>query len=132
MERLFVDTSAWFAFIDRGDVDHAAVAQVLRRTDVRFVSSTFVFDEIVTLCRMRLGHATALRAGSAIRDPRAADLVRVTAADEDAAWALFASRTDKKYSFTDCTSFVLMRRMNIATAVALDDDFGQEGFTTLP
>lgn len=36
------------------------------------------------------------------------------------------------YSFTDCTSFVLMRRIGIHTAVALDDQFRQDGFEVMP
>ncbi|MFT3773889.1 MAG: hypothetical protein QM820_51630 [Minicystis sp.] len=45
---------------------------------------------------------------------------------------MFLARPDKRYSFTDCTSFVLMRRLGLRTAVSLDDDFRQEGFEVLP
>ena len=60
------------------------------------------------------------------------DLVRVTADDERDAWGLFEARPDKQYSYTDCTSFALMRRLGVDTAIALDDDFAREGFATLP
>ena len=53
-------------------------------------------------------------------------------ADERAAWSLFEKRPDKSYSFTDCTSFVLMRRERIGAAVALDQHFTQEGFVVAP
>jgi len=33
---------------------------------------------------------------------------------------------------TDCTSFVVMRRLGLTVAVAVDDDFRQEGLRTLP
>ena len=56
----------------------------------------------------------------------------MTAADELAAWKLFLDRPDKRYSFTDCTSFALMRRLGIEVALALDDHFRQEGFEVLP
>ena len=39
---------------------------------------------------------------------------------------------DQMYSFTDCTSFVLMRRLTIARAVALADDFRREGCVSVP
>lgn len=45
---------------------------------------------------------------------------------------LFEQRPDKSYSFTDCTSFVVMRREKIERAVALDVHFSQEGFSVLP
>ena len=132
MERLFVDTSAWFAFVNRRDPDHAAVKRVLRGREGRLVTSNYVFDETVTLCRQRLGHSIAARVGAVLLEPSSADLIRLTAADETAAWKLFVDRSDKGYSFTDCTSFVLMRRLGLKEAVSLDEHFRQEGFATSP
>jgi len=60
------------------------------------------------------------------------ELLRVTADDEESAWRLFVARADKGYSFTDCTSFVLMRRLGIGTAITIDRHFAKERFTTLP
>jgi predicted nucleic acid-binding protein len=130
--RIFVDTSAWFAYANRGDPEHRAVREVLRRKGIRLVTSNFVFDETVTLCRARLGHAAAAQVGAVLRENPAVDLVRLSADDEGRAWELFLARSDKEYSFTDCTSFVLLRRMHLDICLALDDDFAREGFTTLP
>lgn len=132
MIRWFVDTSAWFAFVNRRDPDHAAVAAAFRTPKLRLVTSNFVLDETLTLSRMRLGHPVALRVGTILRDPGAVDLIRLTPADEDEAWALFGHRADQTCSFTDCTSFVLMRRLGLDTALTLDDDFRHEGFITQP
>ncbi len=60
------------------------------------------------------------------------EMIHITPSDEKAAWNLFEKRADKSYSFTDCTSFVVMRRQKIATAVALDSHFFQEGFIVAP
>ncbi|HLF39753.1 MAG: PIN domain-containing protein [Betaproteobacteria bacterium] len=132
MQRLFVDTSAWFAFTNRADPDHKAVAALLDAFKGRLVTSNFVFDETVTLCLYRLGHAAAERVGQVLRDSNQVDLVRVAPEDETAAWQLFRERADKQYSFTDCASFALMRRLDLKTAAALDDDFAGEGFEQLP
>ena len=131
-ERLFVDTSAWFAFANRRDPDHRAVRKVLDASGIRLVTSNFVFDETVTLCLYRLGHAAAAAVGAALRDDATVDVLRLSADDERQAWALFLERPDHRYSFTDCTSFVLMRRLGLVRAVALDDDFRGEGFQTSP
>ena len=130
--RLFVDTSAWFAYVNRKDAHHEAVAEVLDGYPGRLLCSDYVLDETVTLCRRRLGHAVAVKIGEVLFDAAAIDLVRVGSADLRAAWQLFKSRADKPYSFTDCTSFVIMRRLKLATAATLDDDFQQEGFVSLP
>lgn len=132
MERLFVDTSAWFAYANRGDAEHREVRVALRDAVGRLLTSNFVFDETVTLCRYRLGHAAAVKVGHALRESPGVDLLRLSAEDERTAWSLFLERPDKQYSFTDCTSFVLMRRMKIHRAIALDDDFRQEGFEVIP
>ena len=132
MERLFVDTSAWFAYINRKDPDHAAISKVLQDFTGRLVTSNFVFDETVSLCLYRMGHAVASTAGNVLLDPLVVDLIRLTSNDEQTAWQLFRERGDHRFSFTDCTSFVLMRRLNLHTAAALDEDFRAEGFVVVP
>jgi predicted nucleic acid-binding protein len=132
MDRWFVDTSAWFAYVNAADTDHKAVSRTLKRAAVRLLTTNFVFDETVTLCARRLGHNVAERVGETLRDPEVVDMIRLTADDEEAAWQLFLERPDKGYSFTDCTSFVTMRLRSLQTAIAVDDDFKREGFVTLP
>ena len=96
------------------------------------MTSNYVFDETVTLTQARLGHQRAVTVGRALLDLAVVELLSITPADERAAWSLFEQRADKSYSFTDCASFVLMRREKISTAVALDEHFSQEGFIVVP
>jgi uncharacterized protein len=128
VKRLFVDTSAWFAYVNRDDPAHERVVRALEEFPGILLTSSYVFDETITLCLARLGHAAAARTGEALLDPELTDLVRITAADERAAWQLFVTRPDKTYSFTDCTSFALIRRLGIQDVAALDLDFRREGF----
>lgn len=130
-DRVFVDTSAWFAYVNAADSDHHRVRELLDVSD-RLVTSNYVFDETVTLTQARLGHRHAVSVGRTLLDQATVELIRVTPPDERAAWVLFERRPDKTYSFTDCTSFVLMRRERITHAIALDAHFAQEGFSLLP
>lgn len=132
MDRLFVDTSAWFAYANRKDRQHADVSEILRTYPGRLVTTNYVFDEIISLCLYRLGHHASRMVGSVLMDPDEVDMVRVTSEDELVAWELFCNRTEQKYSFTDCTSFTLMRRLGLDTALALDTDFAAENFTVVP
>jgi uncharacterized protein len=132
MKRMFVDTSALFAYADVKDPQHRAVRTAIHEFDGRLATSNFIFDETVTLVRCRIGNKAAVLVSDAILEDELTDLVRLTADDERAAWQLFKRRTDKLYSFTDCTSFVLMRRLGISEAIALDEDFRSEGFNLLP
>lgn len=131
-ERHFVDTGAWFAYVNAADPDHGRVRHALDHPPGPLVTSSYVFDETVTLAQARLGHRRAVAVGRVLLDPAVVELLSVLPADERASWALFQERPDKSYSFTDCTSFVLMRREKIATAVALDQHFSQEGFAVIP
>ncbi len=131
MRRVFVDTSTWFAAAFARDPDHERVRSALTAGH-RLVTSNFVLDETVTLCSAKLGHGVASRVGALLLDTDEVDLVRTTASDEMNAWKLFLERPDKRYSFTDCTSFVLMQRLGLEVALALDDHFRQEGFEVLP
>lgn len=132
VQHLFVDTSAWFAYANRRDPHHQAVRSVIESCEGRILTTNLIFSETVTLCLARLGHAAAWRIGSVLRTPGVVDFLRVSSNDERAAWELFGQRPDKTYSFVDCTSFVLLRRLLHVRALALDADFRREGFFPLP
>ena len=44
---------------------------------------------------------------------------------------LFASRSDKEWSLTDCISFVVMRDGAVTQALSTDAHFAQAGFEAL-
>jgi predicted nucleic acid-binding protein len=52
---------------------------------------------------------------------------------EDAAFTIFKQYADKDFSFTDCTSFSIMKSLNLNKAFAFDKHFEQYGnFNRLP
>jgi uncharacterized protein len=130
--KVFVDTSAWYALADARTSDHVSIKAVLKAHRLSLVTSDYIFDEIVTLIRMRRGFDPARRFGEELLSGRVATIVRLLPVDLDAAWAVFCRRHDQRLSFTDCTSFALMQRLKIETAIALDDDFRALGFMNLP
>lgn len=125
--RIFIDTSAWYAIIDKTDRDHAAAVTKAQILDRPLLTSNYIFDEILTLLKTRLGPSIAIRFGQELWNQKVSTLVRITEEDEARAWALFRQYEDKGFSFTDCTSFALMERLDIHTAFAFDDHFVQYG-----
>ena len=113
MAHAVVDTRAWLAYLNRLDADHTRIRRVLETFQGRLVTSNFIFDETVTLCLYRLGYRVAATVGEVLLDPTVVDLLRLTPDDENIAWTLFLARSDKTYSYMDCTSFVLTRRLRI-------------------
>lgn len=132
MQRFFVDTSAWYALLDNKDPDHAPVTDTLKTHEKRLITTNFIFDETLTLVRYRLGWSQARAFGQACLRGTLAQLIRLRQQDENEAWQIFQQYDDKMFSFTDCTSFAVMRRFNIETAIATDDDFRRFGFLCLP
>lgn len=96
------------------------------------MTTNYIFDEALTLARVRLGHAAAVELGEAIQDSYLVELIRLLPEDEEDAWSMFRRHSDKEYSFTDCTSFVVMHRLRLERAIALDSDFRQAGFAVEP
>ncbi len=132
MKRVFVDTSGWYAYAREDDPAHGGARTALESWEGRLVTTDYVFDETVTLARARLGAAAAAKLGDALLDGGVVELVRLLPEDFEDAWELFKKRKDKSWSFTDCSSFAVMRRLRLSLAVATDRHFRQAGFDSLP
>lgn len=132
MDQVFVDTSAWYEFADRRAAAHEVVSELIDGHRGRMITSTFVLAEFTALVVARFDHRLAVTVGEGIRGSSDVELLHPVAAEEQEAWDLFRARPDKRYSLTDCLSFVIMRRNGIDTALSTDQHFKQEGFQTLP
>ncbi len=135
MSPVFVDSGAFAALADRNDRHHREARRLLRRLARErrtLVTSTDVVDELSTLVRMRVGHAAAVRIGERLMQTRWCRIVEVSEDMRDAAWQLFVRYHDHVFSFTDCTSFALMRAMSLEEAFTFErGDFATAGLTTL-
>ena len=60
------------------------------------------------------------------------EVVWTTPARFWAAWEMLAVRDDKRWSLTDCLSFVTMESFGNRSAFSFDTDFAQAGFDLLP
>jgi hypothetical protein len=129
-----VDASAWNAFFNRTDNEHPQVARLMKslfESRIAVVTSDYILDETLTLLRFKGGHRVAVRAGRAIQTAAWVTLVDVGRDVRADAWKLFEKMGAQAFSFTDCTSFSLMRRLGIGLAFTLDADFERAGFTRL-
>jgi predicted nucleic acid-binding protein len=130
MARVFVDTSAIFALLDRTDVCHDAAREVmsdLRRRRKGVLLTNFVVAESHALLLTRLGADIARRWVIENVWP----VERVTESDESRARAILAKYTDKTFSYTDATSFAVMERLDLRIAFAFDPHFRQYGFQVI-
>ncbi|MEW6276891.1 MAG: PIN domain-containing protein [Bacillota bacterium] len=132
MRQIFVDTSFWYAHAFAGDLHHKEAVDFLRRAPAPLLTSNYIFDELVTILRYDFGHRVAIEYGKRLKESKICTLVRLLPADEEKAWELFCKYGDQDFSFTDCTSFAFMQRLEIKEAAAFDVHFEIAGFVRLP
>jgi predicted nucleic acid-binding protein len=131
--RVFVDTSAYYAAVDRRDASHAAVAAtmpVLLAERRQLTTTNAVLFELHGLLLNRLGRRVAWETLGELRASQM--VVRVRERDETRAEAILAQYDDKDFSLTDALSFAVMERLGIRTAFSLDRHFAQFGWTIVP
>lgn len=83
------------------------------------------------LLMRRLGRRAAIQFLDEI-ESAAMTVIRLSTLDEQKARQILRSYEDKDFSYTDATSFVLMNRLGITTALTLDRHFAQFGFAVAP
>lgn len=134
MKSAFLDTSVLVALYDKTDEHHAgalALMETVRRERIGLVMSDYILDEAVTTALTRIGRETAVRVGEFILGSSVVRLVWLDEAIKLEAWEYFKRHSDKKYSFTDCTSFVLMKDMKVTKYLSFDEHFKQAGFSAI-
>ena len=131
MSRIFVDTSAYFAYINPKDTAHGDAQRIMTRfadAHESLLTSNFVIAETHALLLTRVSHEAATGFLNAMF-ASATRIIRVREADETAARELIRHHVDKAYSYTDATSFAVMNRLHIHDAFSFDRHFAQFGFT---
>ena len=130
MAQLLVDTSAVYALIDRDDAYHRKAVTLLRSLPRRGLTpllTNFIVAESHALLLSRLGPEIA-------RDwllRQIWPVERITPDDETKAREIIQRYTDKSFSYTDATSFAVMKRLGIKEAFAFDPHFRQYGLKLL-
>ena len=92
------------------------------------VTTDFVVDETLTLIRFRMGLPAADAWWEQIDGSPRLRWERVDSDRFAKGHGLFFRYRDKDLSFTDCTSFVVMRELKLTHAITTDRHFRQMGF----
>lgn len=135
MKPLFVDTAGWMACADNADPAHTAACAArdeVLETGRILLTTDFVVDETLTLLRIRLGLKAARAWWNQIDGSHRLRWERIDSARFEKARDLFFRYRDKDFSFTDCTSFVIMREMRLTEALTTDRHFRQMGYNAVP
>ncbi|MCL7476253.1 MAG: PIN domain-containing protein [Methanosarcinales archaeon] len=135
---LFIDTSAFLALANDRDTYYKAARRLLmdlqkgRLRPSRLITSDYIIDETLTRIRFKAGHTQAVSWSRNIHSSNIIELMRVDKTLYEDALAIFEKYHDKQLSFTDCTSFALMKSMGIDDVFTFDEDFRKMGFNSIP
>ncbi len=131
---VFVDTSGWYALIDRNDALHKkarTTLQALVEKRVPLTTTDYVVDEACTLAMARAGALAATRLLDMLHQTSLLRWEWIGAERFERAESLFRKRCDEGWSFTDCASFALMRELRMEQALTSDSHFTAAGFKAL-
>jgi predicted nucleic acid-binding protein len=129
---IFLDTGPVVAYRNERDADHQRADELLTEVMVgaygRAFTSQFIFDEAVTLALVRtknLGAAVAVGELLLPANPeeRFVTVLPVVEAVFDTAWKRFQNQGDRRLSFTDWTSAVLVEQHGIDAILSFDGGF---------
>ncbi len=131
--RIFVDTSALLAVIDRDDRFHPSAFRFWEQRlsgPVAFLTSNYFVLEATALIQNRLGMDAVLLLHQEILPVIRLEWIDPSLHQRAVAALLAARRRD--VSLVDYTSFELMRQLGIRAAFTFDRHFAEQGFEVMP
>lgn len=131
--RIFIDTSAIYALLDRDDIEHKKAKKIwidLLRSENILITSNYVLVESFALIQNRLG-IEAVRGFQEDIIPLV-NIEWVNAETHKSGLSALLSATRRKLSLVDCVSFEIMRTLGIKTVFAFDPHFAEQGFQCIP
>ena len=130
---VFVDTSAFFAVVNRPETNHAQAVRILTQLEqdqAFLITTTYIIAEAHALILTKLGRDFGVRFLRASENCTRT-IVWPTVEDEQTAREIIYRYTDKDFSLTDAISFAVMQRLGASVAFTFDRDFERFGFTAL-
>lgn len=131
---VFADTSFFFALAAKRDTAHEAAIKILGqllRDQRGLVTTDYILDETLTLTKARTNATVSLALLERIEKSKAIRLTQISFEQLESAKTYFRKHSDHAYSFTDCTSFVVMEELRLTEALTTDRHFLEAGFRPL-
>ena len=124
---IFVDMGGWFGSIVPTDENHEKARNWFLQNREPLITSNYVIDETLTLFKARGEYKRALQIGEQFFNGSLTGVYDLNSEDIIKTWEVFKNYSDKEWSFTDCSSKVVMEKLGITHAFAFDNHFSQFG-----
>jgi predicted nucleic acid-binding protein len=135
--RLFLDSSFLVALHNSNDPNHAKANSSFRNLwrdhpNLRPIYTDYIFDEFATILMVRLNKTKAIQICEKVLADPTLTMYSIDEARFEKTWRTFKKFKDKEWSFTDCSSYTIMKEFKIKDAASFDHHFKQFGFDILP
>ncbi len=132
-EMIFLDTSFIVAFFNNKDKNYKQARTIIKETmeinsQILFVYTDYIFDELITLLKNKHQPINQiLEIGENILNSKIWKRITITNEQFYETWEMCKAYEDKSWSFTDISSFILMKEINIKFYLSYDKHFEQYG-----
>jgi uncharacterized protein len=131
MNLVFADAFYFVARLNRSDQYHERVLEFSRDFRARILTSDWVLMEVADALAESESRSRVREFVLHLWQFPACEIVPASRELLDRALELYHQHTDKKWTLTDCVSFVIMRERNVTEALTGDRHFEQAGFVAL-
>jgi predicted nucleic acid-binding protein len=128
MNAVFADTYYYLALLSESDAAHATALQLSRTLSGTTVTTAWVLAEVADALASPVLRPLFLALYERLRANPHVTIVPPTAELFEQGVELYARRSDKAWSLTDCISFVVMEHCKLSDALTGDHHFEQAGF----
>lgn len=129
---IFVDSDVFVSVLRKDDSNHQKVKKIylqLEKLSVSFVTSNYVFAEVITVISQKIGHRIAIEFINNMRSSNSMyNFIQVTPEIEEIALEIFKKQTSKNVSFVDCANMAVMKHDNLDAIFSFDEIYKKNGF----
>lgn len=123
---IILDTSFIVSYYNTRDENHEKATELMKEIVNRkygnLYITDYIFDESITVILIRLKSLfETIKIGELIR--KSTEIVEVGRDVFDESWKLFKKQKETAFSFTDCTTLNVMKKMDINNIATFDEDF---------
>jgi len=131
MRVVFADSYYYLAFVNERDAGYSEAIEFSHSYVGQSVTTEWVLTEVADALSESELRPIFLELLAQLRNQPGLLIVEASHDLFERGIALFTQRPDKKWSLTDCISFVVMEEQGISEALTADHHFEQAGFVPL-
>lgn len=129
---IFIDSDAFIGLVKEDDAHYSQTQRIFSRLyeeKYEYITSNYVFSEVITVLSLRVGHEAAVSFINTIKDTQSQyQVVWINEEIEEKTIEIYKKQTSKNVSFVDCTNMALMELHNIPLIFSFDGIYRKNGY----